>query len=143
MRLTFDSTGTVLASLALSLQIAVCALGGRLCYRVAPIVEPAVETCAGGCCGERDVEKDRYPLGELVAAAPLQAPGTSDCCLESSEEYFLQGAVPAKLLPPPLTGAVAGASIAPTTIGPEDTRWQPPPLEPPGLRLLRATILLL
>ena len=85
MRLTLNSTGTVLTLLALSLQIAVCASGGRWCYRAAPVVEAEADACASGCCSEQNNAQDRFPGAKLMAAALFVTPGESDCCLEQAE----------------------------------------------------------
>ncbi len=80
-----SNLGTGLALLAVCLQIAVAALGGRICLRVAPL--PPSEGCPSSCCDKHDTSVGESWV-ELDCQLSPAGPTDADCCLEVATDYL-------------------------------------------------------
>lgn len=145
MRVMPAKSGAALALLAMCLQVAVSALGGRICYRVAPL--PASADCASACCGTCEIEAVESETANLALATFPFAPGDSDCCLRPAPEYPGQPTGHEKLPPPTdlpaaiIANAATEHLLTPMTTAPSPARRLG--LAPPSLPIVRTTILLL
>jgi len=132
-----------LALLAIFLQVAVSAMGGRLCCYQTP-TGAASDSCGDQCC---DVVQHDAAAENTPSDAPL-CPGDSDCCIEYGREVFATSGVHNQvrdldLVAPVLVPAVISQHLSghfthtPTA---SRTRTAHPP---PSLAVVRTTVLLI
>lgn len=145
MPMILSRIGATLALLAISMQLVICAWGGRICFRVAPM--PVSSECATACCGVSENVENRLPaIGFTVAAFPT-APFEPDCCLEPALEYLGQPTVHLNLPSPTdftaVVTAIAATSLPPASVGTNCSPARHLGLAPPSLQVVRATVLLL
>ncbi len=135
--------GPSLALLAVCLQIAVAAIGGRICMRMAPL--PASDGCLSWCCDEHESSTGGSWV-QLDGQQSLACPADAGCCLEVATEYFttatgvsglkdLDAPVPALPALVPRTGQVEIAIRRLRANGPGDAH------PPPSMKMIRSTVL--
>ncbi len=135
--------GTSLALLAVCLQIAVAAIGGRICLRMAPL--PASDGCLSSCCDEVERATDRSRVS-IHGQPSLVFPANADCCLEVATHYFatatgvagLKDLAASVLALPALALPTRGVEVAIRRLRTNGPRAAQPP---PSMPMIRSTVL--
>lgn len=138
---------TLCALVAIGLQAAIAAQGGRLCYRASPSAERG--GCAAECCelgaGSAGTERLQALLPSLGPSGPIG----SDCCIEQQSFAALTGQLSGQADVKPVT-AGTGVFAVPARWSLELTRSAPAEqysarngLPPPSMRVVRTTVLLI
>ena len=145
MRMILSKTGVSLSLLAISLQVLICAWGGRICVRVSSL--PAFGDCETLCCGEYGEIEDRGSVFIIPATQVPIAPLEPDCCLEPVLEFMSQYAGQEKLQTPTKSHTAVATMAAGNHLSIQTSiAWSPARrlgLAPPALSIVRSTILLL
>lgn len=145
MRMNLSRSGVTLALLAISLQVLICAWGGRICFSVSSL--PVFSDCETECC---DVDEDAEDRGALfsmpVTGVPI-APFEPGCCLEPVLEFLSQYTGQVKLQTP-TNGPTAVVTMAARYHLSSQASISCSParrlgLTPPALPIVQSTILLL